>query len=358
MNKVFLYSFLILIGLVFSQIFDLHPWKSWTNAITMIFLAYVMIEVGIEFNIDRTCLKSYGKDYLIAMTAAALPWIFCAAYFIFFFHLNLQESLLIARFAAPTSAGVLFTMLAAAGLAGTWVYQKARLLAIFDDLDTILLMIPLQIMLIGFKWEMLFILIVSFLLVWLAYRFLHSWDLPTSTVSFLIYSLLLWAASALFEKTTGFHFEILLPSFCLGCLIKSKKAEGIGGKEKDHKNFDADHLIKSCFMFLVGLSLPLIMWEGQTRLILIHVVVITLISNLGKCFPLFCYRQEASFKERVALSISLFPRGEVGGGILAISMIYQLNSFATSVSGVSLAANLLLTGFFIFCVKKLTQKLV
>ena len=56
-----------------------------------------------------------------------------------------KENLLLSRFAAPTSAGILFTMLANAGLKNSWVYQKTRVLAIFDDLDTILLMIPLFI---------------------------------------------------------------------------------------------------------------------------------------------------------------------------------------------------------------------
>ena len=53
-----------------------------------------------------------------------------------------KENLLLSRFAAPTSAGILFTMLAAAGLRREWIYKKTQVLAIFDDLDTILLMIP------------------------------------------------------------------------------------------------------------------------------------------------------------------------------------------------------------------------
>jgi hypothetical protein len=67
-----------------------------------------------------------------------------AAYFWWFFQIGTAESPLIGRFAARTSAGILFTMLAAAGLAATWTYKKARVLAIFDDLDTVLLMIPLR----------------------------------------------------------------------------------------------------------------------------------------------------------------------------------------------------------------------
>lgn len=56
---------------------------------------------------------------------------------------------MIARFAAPTSAGVLFSMLNAAGLGETWVYNKAKILAVFDDLFTILLMVPIKMMYIG-----------------------------------------------------------------------------------------------------------------------------------------------------------------------------------------------------------------
>ena len=41
-----------------------------------------------------------------------------------------KETLLDGRFAAPTSAGVLFSMFAAAGLGSTWLFRKARILAI------------------------------------------------------------------------------------------------------------------------------------------------------------------------------------------------------------------------------------
>ena len=74
--------------------------------------------------------------------------------------------MLISRFAAPTSAGILFTMLAAAGLKKEWIYKKTQVLAIFDDLDTILLMIPLQILMIGFKWQLFVIIgVVCILLI-------------------------------------------------------------------------------------------------------------------------------------------------------------------------------------------------
>ena len=44
--------------------------------------------------------------------------------------------------------------LAALKLKESWIYRKIQVLAIFDDLDTILLMIPLQILMIGLRWQM------------------------------------------------------------------------------------------------------------------------------------------------------------------------------------------------------------
>ena len=146
----------------------------------MIFLAYIMIEVGMEFDIDKSRLGSYAVDYGIAMGAAAVPWLCAALYFWWFFSLGFKESLLVGLFASPTSAGILFTMLAAAGLAATWVYKKARVLAIFDDLDTVLLMIPLKMMLIGFEPKLLILIFAVFLFLAAAYFCIHWLPVPTS----------------------------------------------------------------------------------------------------------------------------------------------------------------------------------
>ena len=70
-----------------------------------------MIHVGYEFELDRAYLRQYSWDYMVAMTAAALPWIFAALYFVFvMLPAELQrsweawkEALLPGRFAAPTS---------------------------------------------------------------------------------------------------------------------------------------------------------------------------------------------------------------------------------------------------------------
>lgn len=356
MKKVWTYSFLLIAGMLASQ----HPAAasfSWlTAAITMICLAYIMIEVGLEFIIDKNNLGQYGKDYLVAATAAAFPWIFCAAYFIYVFGLGSKEALLLGRFASPTSAGVLFTMLAAAGLATTAVYKKARVLAIFDDLDTVLFMIPLQMWIAGFNSAMLSMLFLIAGLLWLAYRYLHQIRVPSAPNWMLGYGIVLWGVCALFYKVTHIHFEVLLPAFCLGCAIANTHHEGLAAQEK-RKGFDLDEAIKALFMLMVGLSLPKIDLTGTSvNALIVHVLILTVVSNIGKCFPLFVYKDEMSFKERLALSVAMFPRGEVGGGVLVISLSYGIGGVAGTAAALSLALNLLMTGLFIAVVKVLIRR--
>src|SRR5688500_4764725 len=125
MRRVLIYSALLIMGMALSQLPAIDHWKPEISALTMIFLAYIMIQVGMEFEIDKNNLRKYGVDYLVAMAAAAVPWLTAAAYFWWFFQIGTAESLLIGRFAAPTSAGILFTMLAAAGLAA-WASALLR----------------------------------------------------------------------------------------------------------------------------------------------------------------------------------------------------------------------------------------
>ena len=115
MKRVIVYSLLLIAGMGLSQMGVAGAWTEVIAALTMILLAYIMIEVGMEFDIDKSHLRQYGADALIAMGAAAIPWLFAAGYFWWIFNLGIKESLLVGRFASPTSAGILFTMLAAAG---------------------------------------------------------------------------------------------------------------------------------------------------------------------------------------------------------------------------------------------------
>jgi hypothetical protein len=70
-------------------------------------------------------------------------------------------------------------------------------------------------------------------------------------------------------------------------------------------------------------------------------------------FPALCYRREAHWRERLAVAIGMWPRGEVGAGVLVVSLSYGIGGAVVTVAMLSLALNLLLTGLFILIVKKL-----
>src|SRR5438034_167867 len=115
MLKVCLYCFLLIAGLVLSQFLpgaagpDYPTLELVLRFLTMTALAFIMIHVGYEFDIDKGNARGLAWDYLVAVTAAAFPWIFCALYFVFVmappamwdnFHLW-KEGLLVSRFASP-----------------------------------------------------------------------------------------------------------------------------------------------------------------------------------------------------------------------------------------------------------------
>ncbi len=372
MKKIVLYSLLLTLGLVGSQLLNGFG-AEFIKIITMWSLSFIMIHVGYEFDIDKSRLHQYGWDYLIAGTAAAFPWLFCAGYFIWALDMDSwQNALVLARFSSPTSAGVLFSMLAAAGLAKTWVFRKARVLAIFDDLDTILLMIPLKILMVGMKWELMVNLFMVVILLWLAWRYMHRIFLPTTYPWVLLYAgiitglcELVYVTSSIFDDVIPIHLEVLLPAFVLGCVMNDPKNRmpNLIGKEEEYEHEEDPQeqrvasIVAGLFMIFVGLSMPVIETEGITWSVLtVHVLIITVLSNLGKMFPIFCYRKEATVRERLALSIGMFPRGEVGAGVLVASMGYGLGGIALITAVLSLALNLMMTGFFIIAVKKLLEK--
>jgi Kef-type K+ transport system membrane component KefB len=88
-------------------------------------------------------------------------------------------------------------------------------------------------------------------------------------------------------------------------------------------------------------------------MIALHVLLLTLLSNLGKMFPAFCYRKEAHWRHRLAVAIGMWPRGEVGAGVLVLSLSYGIGGPIVTVAMLSLALNLALTGVFIVVVRRL-----
>lgn len=436
MQKVLLFSVLLLLGLVGSQLLPGMVGTSYDKVgdgirmLTMMGLSFLMIRVGFEFDIDKSRLGQYGWDYVVAFTAASFPWIFVTMYFVFVLLppetwgqvAAWKETLLAGRFAAPTSAGVLFSMLAAAGLGATWLFRKARILAIFDDLDTVLLMIPLKMLMVGLAWQLGAIVVLMAALLSVAYVFLHRIRIPVTWPWVLGYaagitavSEAIYKSSKLIDESVPIHIEVLLPAFVLGCVMAFPQSEARDAGEQDagHHGHAAIEtpteqrvatIIAAVFMLLVGLSMPLIL-SGDAAVqggamtekfepslhaggspsaeraaaavgasqqigritaaqppmswaaIALHVLLVTLLSNLGKMFPALCYRKEAHWRERLACAIGMWPRGEVGAGVLIISLSYGIGGPIVTVAMLSLAVNLLLTGVFIYGVKKLTAPL-
>jgi Kef-type K+ transport system membrane component KefB len=403
MKKVALYSILLLLGLVGSQLLPGVVGESWgrlngaITALTTVALAFIMIHVGYEFEIDKTNPRAYAWDYVVAMTAAAFPWVFVTLYLVLAVLPGgsvtdweaWKESLLAGRFAAPTSAGVLFSMLAAAGLSATWLFRKARVLAIFDDLDTVLLMIPLKMLIVGLAWQLGVVVLIMAAMLWLAWRYLHRWTVPSSWPWVLGYAgvivfvcELVHFGSKQIDPRVPIHLEVLLPAFVLGCVMKRPAGtnphsddarEGHQEGPESETEQRVATIISAAFMVLVGLTMPAILGqpapaaaiaEADARLsasqampswgvIALHVGVVTVLANLGKMFAAFCYRREAHWRERLAVAIGMWPRGEVGAGVLVISISYGIGGPVLTVAMLSLALNLALTGVFIAMVKRL-----
>ena len=386
MKKIVLFSIFLILGLVCSQtlpsIFGgdkFEQIKPIFDSALYVCLAFIMINVGREFELDKKRWRSYTADYFIAMATAAAPWLLICFYYMVLLPSNYlsdwsawKETLLLSRFAAPTSAGILFTMLAAAGLKKSWVYQKTRVLAIFDDLDNILLMIPLQIFMIGMRWQLGVVALVVFLCLYLGwtklkrYRFNQSWGSILGYATILVFAFqgLYILSKKLFGTDAAIHIEVLLPAFVLGMVMKPQ----------DHHSYTDESvatIVSYLFMFLVGMSAPLFVGvdfgasAGDSVIsqvgsmswgeIALHVAVVTALSNIGKMVPMLFYR-DRSLTERLALSIGMFTRGEVGAGIIFVSIGYGLGGPLLAISLLTILTNLILTGGFVVLVKRLALK--
>ena len=388
MRKVLSFSAFLIIGLLLSQYLPLLAGEGYatvkivSNILLYICLSFIMINVGREFEVDKTRWRSYAGDYFIAMATAAMPWFLIAIYYVFvllppeFWNSweAWKENLLLSRFAAPTSAGILFTMLAAIGLKSSWIYKKIQVLAIFDDLDTILLMIPLQIMMIGLRWQLIVVVFIVFLLLSLGWKQLGRYNWRQDWKAIMGYSVLVFVATQavyyfskqLYGEEGSIHIEVLLPAFVLGMIMKHKEID----TPVEHKVSTG---VSFLFMFLVGTSMPHFIGVNFAEthagthsvtgsqemmswgMIALHVLIVSLLSNIGKLFPVFFYR-DRKFSERLALSIGMFTRGEVGAGVMFIALGYNLGGPALVISVLTIVLNLILTGIFVLWVKKLALR--
>ena len=335
MRKVLSFSVFLIIGLFLSQFLPVLAGsgygavKTVANILLYICLGFIMINVGREFEVDKSRWKSYTEDYFIAMATAAMPWLLIALYYV---------------------------------------------LAIFDDLDTILLMIPLQIMMIGLRWQLIIVVLIVFLLLLFGWRQLSKYNWRQDWKAILFYSTLVFVATqslyliskGLYGEEGSIHIEVLLPAFILGMIMKHKEID-----TPMERNVSTG--ISFLFMFLVGMSMPHFIGvnfaETQAGeysvtgsqemmpwgVIALHVLIVSLLSNIGKLFPVFFYR-DRKFSERLALSIGMFTRGEVGAGVIFIALGYNLGGPALAISVLTIVLNLILTGIFVLWVKKLALR--
>ena len=189
--------------------------------------------------------------------------------------------------------------------------------------------------------------------------------------------MLLYAVAVIFVTwlvNRLFHIpiEVLLPAFVLGMVMRHKHIDTpVERKVSTGVSF--------LFMLLVGLSMPYFAGGGMTAFsahsvaeggapsilgsqpmmpwgtIAFHVVMVSLLSNVGKLVPIFFYR-DRMFEERLALSVGMFTRGEVGAGIIFIALGYHIGGPALIISVLTLVFNLILTGGFVVWVKRLAMK--
>ena len=352
------------------------------------------------------------------MTAASFPWLFVSLYFMFALgddhNVPWRMALLAGRFAAPTSAGILFTMLEAAGMKETWLFKKARILAIFDDLDTLLLMVPLKALVVGPKWELTIDLVMVLGCLICMYVFLHRLKWSVEWYAIMAYAAIITTVCELTHEFTSsgvvdpgdavetVHLEVLLPAFTVGCVcihhknptaIKDEKPAAPARSKsrlermktglmsvKDAKQEDVKFVISAIFMVLVGLSMPPVYKDDplaakhrrlaeagsgaadearmSAGLIVLHVAMNTLLMNCGKLFPAFCYRDEVPLRTRIALAIGMMPRGEVCAGIIVNAQMLGASGPAIQIAVLCLALNMSCVSGFIFIVKKLSMETV
>ena len=132
-------------------------------------------------------------------------------------------------------------------------------MAIFDDLDTILLMIPLKMYLVGFKWELSFDAVFVTLCLGLAWQKLHKIRLQSSWRWTMLYAGIITACcEGLCNFTSGrIHIEVLLPAFVMGCMTRICEPKDDWCELLDERREEqAKSLVSTFFMLLVGMSMP------------------------------------------------------------------------------------------------------
>jgi hypothetical protein len=220
---------------------------------------------------------------------------------------------------------------------------------------------------IGLHWQMGVILFVVIGLLYFGWQKMSSFKMRQEWWAIMIYAIVVFGLTHviyvvtehMFGHDDALHIEVLLPAFVLGMVIKREHSES----KSDEAITTAISLL---FMLLVGMSMPQISASVNSAgnsimasqpmpswgVIALHVVAVSVLSNIGKLVPMLFYRNH-SIKERLALSIGMFTRGEVGAGVIFIALGYNIGGAALLISVLTLVLNLILTGGFVLIVKRL-----
>lgn len=372
MSKAALHFGLLMVGLAISS--QVAPLSPGAGAVQLFLattcLCFLLIQTGLAFEIKRSRMAEGAWDWIVATVSAACPWLLVSIYFLAVFLPTSGwndsgpwlTALLSARFAAPSSVGVLVIVLAAAGVSSGWLHRKARGLAMMGNVATVLLMLPLKIFMVGFHWQMgVMLLGLAGLLIlarWksrcLRWRVSWPWRLGyAAAITALCEGI--HERGRWIDDVLPLQIEVLLPALVLGCLLARPEAQA-RDEERLSAERRAEDWIVGVFMLLVGMSMPplSIASSGMSALTLAtHVFWVTGLACLGRLFPLLCYRKAASLRERLALCIGLWPRGEVGVGMLLLSVSYGVGGAMVIVAAYSLALNLLCAGLFALAIQRL-----
>jgi hypothetical protein len=142
----------------------------------------------------------------------------------------------------------------------------------------------------------------------------------------------------------------------------------IGSLNSVFDNIDMEEVVQNCmsmvFMVLVGFCMPAMVGKNATDesdglspfVLLLHILGVSFLMVVGKMFCVFCYREEATWEERLALSFGMCPRGEVGASIIVISLDLGVSGPSIIIAVVALGVNLVMSGGFIALVKMFIRR--
>ena len=88
-------------------------------------------------------------------------------------------------------------------------------------------MIPLQIMMIGLRWQLIIVVVIVFLLLSIGWQRLNKYDWRQDWKAILFYSMIIFLATQilylgskeLYGDEGSIHIEVLLPAFVLGMIM-------------------------------------------------------------------------------------------------------------------------------------------